>query len=215
MKGLRLRGLGFGGALALAGAIFVAGPWGMGVAYSDSGASPAATTTSVPVPSATCTPSGGSINLGSTVACSFSGTADARFLFWSAPGFSPQSSNSTTASFTAARAGNGTITAFWSAPGVGAVSQSFTYLIVAPTTSSTVTCTPDSGSLTQGSTVSCSFSGSGFMFWSAPGFSPPSSSNPTATFSANRLGSASITAHWAVPGQGAMSQTFSYTIVAP
>lgn len=214
-RGKRYAGFGLGAILALAGGIFAAAPYS--VAYSQSVPSdpiPASTTTSVPVPSANCTPPGGTIaiNLNDTVICSFSGTPDVRFLFWSAPGFSPQSSTSLSSAFTAVRAGSGTITARWSSPGVGVVSQTFSYQIVSPPAANAASCEPSDGTIAVGGQVSCTFSGSRFMFWSAPGFKPLFSNSPTTTFTATQPGTGTITGYWSVLGQGAVTRTFTYSI---
>ena len=163
--------------------------------------------------SASCTPSSGAIAAGSSVSCAFTPGSSASFMFWSAPGFTPQSSNNPTATFTAARAGSGTITAYWLVPGSGAVTQTFTYSINAPGTSTS--CNPGAGSIPTRSTVSCSIqvgAGGSFLFWIAPGFTPLFVNTPSATFTAAQPGPAQIVAVWIVPGQGAVTQTFTYTI---
>jgi len=167
--------------------------------------------------SASCSPSDGSIAVNASVSCSFTPDSTGTFLFWSAPGFTPQSTSDTGATFIATRAGSGTITAYWSVPGLGSQSQTFSYTITAPAPSASVNCSPADGTIALNSTVGCSFSGANgarFMFWSAPGFTPQSSTSPTASFSAARAGSGSITAHYSVPGQGGVAQTFNYTISA-
>ena len=89
-----------------------------------------------------------------------------------------------------------------------------TFIVAAPAeAASSISCSPATGGVLVGTVVSCSFSGTGFLFWSAPGFQASVSGN-SATFTATRSsGPGSITGYWAVPGLGAQSQSFQYTFL--
>jgi hypothetical protein len=163
-----------------------------------------------------CTPASGSINAGSTVSCSISLGTGASLVFWNTHGFSPLFSHSLSDTFTASAAGDGSITATWQ-DSEGAHQQTFSYTIAASSAVSTASCSPNGGAITLGSSVSCSFSpapGTHLMFWTARGFSPLFSHNLSDSFTATRLGAASIIATYSGPG-GAHQIEFDYTVQAP
>src|SRR5690242_16949517 len=114
---------------SIVGAALLALVWGVSLAQASSASI------------ASCTPGSGSMALGQTVACTFTtGTDGSRFLFWSAPGFTPQSQSGTSAAFSATHAGDASITAHWMVPGLGARAETFSYSIAPIATSVTVNC---------------------------------------------------------------------------
>jgi hypothetical protein len=170
-------------------------------------------TISASLSSVTCSPGGGTIAVGQVVPCSFTaGDAAANFA-WSSSGFSPTASGLANENFTAgSAAGPASITATWTDGGVNK-SQTFNYTIDA--SASVASCTPPSGTVIAGQTISCTFTPGNAATnrnWSSSGFTGSNTSTNAPTFSANAAaGPASITVTWR-DGGVAKTMTFAYTI---
>ena len=97
----------------------------------------------------------------------------------------------------------------------GGLSHSTTAtLVVTAPTPATVSCSPASGSVRRNGVVKCTWtpgSNSSFSGWTTARFTPTSSTNPSQSFTATTIGSASIVAQW-TDGGVTKSQTFTYTV---